>query len=219
MIGNKKHYLIAGATGLIGKQLVKLLLDDPKTGKVSSLVRRPSGLEHKKLQEIHINWDQFTEKDLPQHVDASFCCLGTTMKKAGSKDAFKTVDFDYVLKLAVFSQRKNIPQFHVVSAAGADTGSRVFYNRVKGNMENELEKLKKIKSIYVYRPSMLLGDRDEFRLGETLGKIAMKAFSFLTPKSYKAIYDVQVAMSMLHHAKDAKKGYHVVDNAAMHDLT
>jgi uncharacterized protein YbjT (DUF2867 family) len=219
VIGNKKHYLIAGASGLVGQQLLQLLLDDPETGKVSSFVRRSSGVAHAKLNEININWDTFTEKDIPPQVDATFCCLGTTMKKAGSKDAFKTVDFDYVLKLAVFSQRKNIPQFHVVSAAGADKDSRIFYNRVKGNMEQELEKLKKFKSVYVYRPSMLLGDREEFRLGETLGKIAMKAVSFLTPKSYKAIYDVQVAMNMLHHSKQAKKGYHVVDNAAMHDLT
>ena len=135
MIGNKKHYLLAGASGLIGTQLLELLLNDADTGKVTSLVRRPSGNQHPKLSEKVIDWDAFTERDLPIRVDATFCCLGTTMRKARGKAAFKLVDFDYVLKLAVFSQRVKIPQFHVVSAAGANPKAMVYYSRVKGNME------------------------------------------------------------------------------------
>ena len=219
MIGNKKHYLIAGATGLIGKQLLQLLLDDPDTGKVTSLVRSETSNEHKKLAEKVIDWDNLTEKDLPISVDATFCCLGTTMKKARTKEAFKKVDFDYVLKLAVFSQRTNVSQFHVVSAAGSNPKAIIYYSRVKGNMEDELHKLKKFKSIYIYKPSMLLGDREEFRFGETLGKIAMRLVSFMTPTSSKAIYDIQVAMSMLHFAKNPQKGIHEVSNAQMHELT
>ena len=141
------------------------------------------------------------------------------MAKAGSREAFKAVDFDYVLKLAVFSQRAKVPDFHVVSAAGASAGSRVFYNRVKGNMESELQKLQKIKSIYIYRPSMLLGNRSEFRLGETIGKIVMKALKPIIPKSYQAIYDVQVAMSMKHYAKQGEKGVHIITNKMMIELT
>ncbi len=219
VIGNKKHYLIAGATGLVGKQLRHLLLNDPDTGKVTSLVRRKGDVEHPKLSEKIIDWDNLTERDIPISVDATFCCLGTTMRKARSKVAFKLVDFDYVLKLAVFTQRAKTPQFHVVSAAGANSKAMVFYSRVKGNMESELHKLTKIRSIYIYRPSMLLGDREEFRFGETVGKIAMRALSFLTPKSSKAIYDVQVAMSMLHYAKQPEKGVHIISNEQMHELT
>lgn len=219
MIGNKKHYLIAGSTGLIGKQLLSLLLNDPETGKVTSLVRKPSGVNDQKLQEKIVQWDAFMEDDLPLNVDATFCCLGTTMANAGSKDAFRKVDFEYVTKLAVFSQRKNIPQFHVVSAAGSNPKSMIFYNKVKGRMELEIQKLDGLRSIYIYRPSMLLGDRGEFRFGETMGKIIMKGLSFLIPKSAKAIYDSQVAHAMLHHAEHSKKGAHIISNAAMHDLS
>ncbi|MEQ9186242.1 MAG: SDR family oxidoreductase [Cryomorphaceae bacterium] len=219
MIGNKKHYLIAGATGLVGKQLLQLLLNDPETGKVTSLVRNKTDENHSKLMEKVIDWNNLEERDIPISVDATFCCLGTTMRKAGGKAAFKLVDFDYVLKLAVFSQRAKTPQLHIISAAGANPKAIIFYNRVKGNMESELQKLRKIKSIYIYRPSMLLGDRGEFRIGETIGKILMKMVSFMTPKSSKAIYDVQVAMSMLHFAKHSKKGIHTISNAEMHDLT
>ncbi len=219
MIGNKKHYLIAGSTGLIGKQLLSLLLNDPETGKVTSLVRKPSGVKNEKLEEKAINWDTFTENDLPLNIDATFCCLGTTMANAGSKDAFRKVDFEYVSKLAVFSQRKDIPQFHVVSAAGSNPNSKIFYNKVKGRMEAEIQKLDGLKSIYIYRPSMLLGDREEFRFGELMGKILMKGLSFIIPKSSKAIYDTQVAHAMLHHAEHPKKGSHIITNAAMHDLS
>jgi uncharacterized protein YbjT (DUF2867 family) len=219
MIGNKKHYLIAGSTGLIGKQLLSLLLNDPATRKVTSLVRKPSGEKNDKLEEKVINWDAFTENDLPPNIDATFCCLGTTMANAGSKDAFRKVDFEYVSKLAVFSQRKNIPQFHVVSAAGSNPTSKIFYNKVKGRMELEIQKLEGLKSIYIYRPSMLLGDRKEFRFGELLGKVVMKGLSILIPKSAKAIYDSQVAYAMLHHAEHPKKGTQIITNAAMHELS
>jgi len=204
---------------LIGKQLLSLLLNDPETGKVTSLVRKPSGVKNEKLEEKAINWDTFTENDLPLNIDATFCCLGTTMANAGSKDAFRKVDFEYVSKLAVFSQRKDIPQFHVVSAAGSNPNSKIFYNKVKGRMEAEIQKLDGLKSIYIYRPSMLLGDREEFRFGELMGKILMKGLSFIIPKSSKAIYDTQVAHAMLHHAEHPKKGSHIITNAAMHDLS
>ncbi|MDB4104951.1 NAD-dependent epimerase/dehydratase family protein [Salibacteraceae bacterium] len=219
MIGNKKHYLIAGSTGLIGKQLLSLLLNDPETGKVTSLVRKPSGITNEKLEEKAINWDTFTDNEFPPNVDATFCCLGTTMANAGSKDAFRKVDFEYVSKLAVFSQRKDIPQFHVVSAAGSNPNSKIFYNKVKGRMEAEIQKLDQLKSIYIYRPSMLLGDRKEFRFGEFAGKVLMKGLSFIIPKSSKAIYDSQVAHAMLHHAEQPKKGSHIVTNAEMLDLS
>lgn len=217
MIGNKKHYLIAGATGLVGKQLLQLLLNDPDTGKVTSLVRNKTEVEHPKLAEKVIDWDSLTERDIPISVDATFCCLGTTMRKAGGKAAFKLVDFDYVLKLAVFSQRAKTPQLHVISALGANPKAIVYYNRVKGNMQLELQKLSDIKSIYVYQPSMLLGEREEFRLGEQLGKIAMRFVKFMTPKRSQAIYDVQVASSMLRHAKQPKKGFHIISNLEMHE--
>ncbi len=218
MIGNKQHYILAGATGLIGSSLLDMLLNNDEVGKVTVFTRRPLERSHAKLSEKQVDFETLSEKDFPKNVDATFCCLGTTMKTAGSRDAFVKVDYEYVVKLAVFSQRSGVAQFHVVSAKGANIDSKIFYNKVKGRMENELQKLGKIRSIYVYQPSMLLGNRAEFRFGETVGKIAMKAFSFVIPKSYKAIHDAQVAYAMLHHALNPTKGVHKVDNAEMHRL-
>lgn len=218
MIGNKKHFLVAGATGLVGTRLVEQLLLNPEVAKITLLVRKPTGVSNPKLTEKIIDFDTFSENALAQNVDAVFCCLGTTLRKAGGKEAFKRVDFDYVVKLAVYAQRQKIPQFHVISAKGANQKAAVFYNRVKGHMESELAKLDKIKSIYIYRPSLLLGDRDEFRFGEAVGTFFMKAFNFLIPVSAKAIKDNQVAKSMLSNAMNPKKGLNYVGNAEMINL-
>lgn len=219
MIGNKYHYVLAGATGLIGSSLLEMLLSNDQVGKVTVLSRRSIGREHAKLEVKEIDFETFTESVFPKNADATFCCLGTTMKTAGSKDVFRRVDYEYVVKLAVYSQRVGIEQYHVVSAAGADSKSRIFYNKVKGRMESEVQKLTKLKSIYFYRPSMLLGNREEFRLAEAVGKVFMKTFSFMIPKSYQAIYDAQVAHSMLHFALKNTKGIHTISNAEMISLT
>lgn len=216
MIGNKHHFVIAGASGLIGSSLLEMMLENDAVAKVTCLVRSQMDREHSKLVQKEINFDQISEKDLPKNADATFCCLGTTMRKVkGDKDAYRKVDYEYVVKLAVFSQRAGIPQYHVVSASGANASSRIFYNQLKGRMEGELQKLNKLRSIYIYRPSMLLGDRNEIRYAEMAGKFIMKAFSFLIPKSNKAIHDAQVAYSMLHNALSPKKGTHIISNKEM----
>jgi len=215
MIGNKQHYLIAGATGLIGSKLLEMLLVDEKVGKVTLLTRRPVERVHPKIAEKIIDFETFTEREIAPNIDAVFCCLGTTLAQAGSKAAFRKVDYEYVVKLAVFTQRQGIPQFHVVSAANANFRSWVFYSKVKGRMERQVKKLNKIRSIYIYRPSMLLGDRPQFRLAETLGKILMKTFSFMLPKSTRAVDASEVAHAMFNKAKSPKKGVHKVLNAEM----
>ena len=219
MIGNKRHYIIVGATGLVGSSLLEMLLNHQQTGKVTALSRRSIDREHPKLEEKIIDFNKFTEKDLPGTADAVFCCLGTTIRKAGDKATFRMIDYEYVVKLAVFTQRARIGQFHVISAAGANARSRIFYNQVKGRMENEVQKLSKLHSIYIYRPSMLLGNRNEFRLGESVGKAVMKVFDFLIPKRAKAIHDAQVAYSMLHHSLKPKKGVQTISNKEMLELS
>ncbi|GAB5538244.1 MAG: oxidoreductase [Salibacteraceae bacterium] len=215
MIGNKKHFLIAGATGLVGSAVMEELLANDEVGKVTILVRRPIDIDHDKLAIQIVDFDDLKERAISPNVDAVMCCLGTTMAQAGGKDAFRRVDYEYVVKLAVFAQRQNIPQFHVVSAAGAKASSKLFYNKVKGRMEQEVQKLNKLRSIYFYRPSMLLGERDGFRLAESVGKVFMKVFAFMIPKAYKAIKDEQVASSMIKNALNPKKGVHIVSNAEM----
>lgn len=219
MIGNKKHYVVAGATGLVGKKLIEQLLDHPETGKVTALIRRETGFDHQKLSEKQIDFEEFSEKDFPANTDAVICCLGTTMAIAGGKDAFRRVDFEYVVKLGVFAQRRNIPQYHVVSARGANPKSKIFYNKVKGRMELELKKLGKIKSIYFYRPSLLMGNRKEFRYAESVGRFLFKILAPILPKAVRGIYDRQVAHAIIHHANNPKKGIHIVTNSDMHNLS
>ena len=215
MIGNKFHFLLAGSTGLIGSALLEMLLNNDQVAKVSILVRNPITIEHAKLNVVEVEYDNLDESVIAPNVDGLLCCLGTTMSQAGGKDAFRRVDYEYVVTLAVFAQRKKVAQFHVVSAAGASPTSKIFYNKVKGRMEMEVKKLAKIRSIYIYRPSMLLGDRTEFRLAESLGKVLMNVFSFIIPKSSTAIFDTQVASSMISNALNPKKGVNVVSNAEM----
>lgn len=215
MIGNKKHFLVAGSTGLVGAALLEQMLTNPEVGKVTILVRRPIDVEHPKLGVKEVDFELIDEKVIPPNVDAVFCCLGTTMAQAGGKDAFRRVDYEYVVKLAVYTQRQKISQFHMISASGANANSKIFYNKVKGRMEQEVKKLAKIRSIYIYQPSMLLGKRDHFRFGESMGKFFMTILSFLIPKNYKAIRDEQVADSMIRHAMQPKKGAHMVSNKQM----
>lgn len=215
MIGNKKHFFIAGSTGLVGAALLEQLLNNDDVGKVTILVRRPIDAEHPKLVIKDVDFEDIDEKVIPPNVDAVFCCLGTTMAQAGGKDAFRRVDYEYVVKLAVFTQRQKISQFHVISAGGASATSKIFYNKVKGRMELEIKKLDKIRSIYIYRPSMLLGKRDQFRFGESMGKVFMMALSFIIPKAYKAIRDEQVAASMVQHAMNPKKSVFIIGNKSM----
>lgn len=210
------HVVVAGATGLVGSALVDLLLHHAQIARVTTLVRRPSALVNPKLSEVIVaDVDSLTESHLPATADAVFCCLGTTMASAGSRDAFMKVDYEYVLKLAVFTQRRGIEQFLVVSAAGANAQSRIFYNRVKGRMEGELMKLNKVSHIAIFRPSMLLGPRREQRTGESVAKVLMKTFSWLLPRSVKPIYAVEVAAAMLDRMLNPKGKFTLVDNASM----
>lgn len=204
---------------MIGSALLERLLEDEQVGKVSIVSRRPLELEHPKLHVQEVDFETMTESVIAPNVDAVFICLGTTMAQAGGKDAFRQVDYAYVVKLAVFTQRKKIDQLHIVSASGANANSKLFYNKVKGRMELEVSKLQKIKSIYFYRPSLLLGQRDQFRFGESLGKVFMRAFNWLIPNSYKAIYGFEVATIMQHKAQKPKKGQHVISNGEMISFT
>ncbi|WP_175986816.1 NAD-dependent epimerase/dehydratase family protein [Bacillus sp. Marseille-Q1617] len=161
--------VLAGATGLVGSHLLQLLLKSSQYKKIISFVRTSSGIHHEKLDERVISFD--TLKLLPhEEVDDVFCCLGTTIKKAGTKEQFKMVDYNYPLELARVCKQHGAEQYLVISALGASADSRIFYSRVKGEVEQELEKLH-YKRLHIFRPSLLVGERKEFRLGEKTGEI------------------------------------------------
>ena len=206
-----RNALVAGATGLVGKHLLSLLLDSPQYQKVYVLSRRPLGIEHPKLEEIIIDFDKLPEAELPE-VNDVFCCLGTTMKKAGSKEAFRKVDFEYPYELAQKALQKAAEQYLLVSAMGANRNSFFFYNRVKGEVEESISQLLGYKSISILRPSLLLGERDEKRLGES---IANKLMRFIKPlmigplRKYRGIHARTVANGMLKAAEQRPRGVHI----------
>ena len=166
--------LIAGATGLTGKHLIEFLLADARYASVHALVRKAALQVHPKLSEQVIDFESLPK--LPKADDA-FCCLGTTIRKAGSQAAFRKVDFDYVVHFAAASKAAGVKRFLVVSALGANAKSGVFYNRVKGEMENALKAIS-FESLHIFRPSFLIGKRAEARLGERVG---IAVFSALAP--------------------------------------
>src|SRR6267378_5746788 len=170
--------LLAGATGLIGNHVLQFLLADRTWGRVITVGRRITPHKHEKLEQRVLDLGALeTMSDLP-HVDDVFCCLGTTIKQAGSPPAFRLVDHDFVVGLARAGLRAGATQFLLVSAIGADPESRLFYSRVKGETETAIRKLA-YQSIQIFRPSLLLGARPEFRLGERIAMLGAPVLSAL----------------------------------------
>lgn len=212
-ISNKKA-LLAGATGLVGSNLLNLLLNDPYYNEVIIPVRHKTGISHPKLKELIIDYDKLDSyKDLLK-ADDIFCCLGTTIKKAGSQEAFRKVDFNYPLDLAKLTLSNGARQYLIITSIGANEKSKVFYTRVKGEIENELTKLN-FKSISIFRPSMILGERKEKRFKEKAGLILFKIISPLLAgslKRYKGIEASDIARAMLICAKEYHAGISIYES-------
>jgi uncharacterized protein YbjT (DUF2867 family) len=204
-----KTAIVFGATGLIGKKVTEHLLKNDTYSTVIILVRKPLNINHPKLKQHIFNYDAIDNTLLKG--DDLFCCLGTTIKTAGSKEAFRKVDLDYVVNVAKASKGNGINHFAVISAMGANKNSTVFYNQIKGEMEESIKAIG-FNSTYIIRPSLLLGDRKEFRFGELIGKFFMITLSFLIPKKYRAIYDVQVAIAMIHFMSHNEHGFFIKEN-------
>ena len=201
-----KTALVAGYTGLIGSQLLTILLESSYYDKVIAIGRRSLDIQHPKLIQQKIDFSNIQLDD--PNVDDVYCCLGTTMKKAGSKDKFRLVDFNYPVSLASFCLNNGAKQFLLVSSMGADAKSNIFYNQVKGEVENAISKLG-YPRLDIFRPSLLLGPRGESRFAEDFGKAGMKLFGFLfigPLKNYKAIESSRVAKAMLYFAQEEGAG-------------
>jgi uncharacterized protein YbjT (DUF2867 family) len=203
-----KTALIAGSTGLIGGQLLQMLLDSDRYSKVVALTRQDLSLEHPKLTQLKIDFSKLGESLDDFAADDIYCCLGTTMAKARSKENFYQVDFYYPLLLAKSGKQRGAKQYLLVSALGADKNSSIYYNQVKGDIEEAITK-EHFDVLHIFRPSLLLGTRSEQRSGEDAAKIFYKIFGFLIPKKYKAIDSAKVARAMLHFATQEQKGTHI----------
>lgn len=191
--------LIAGATGLVGGYLLRDLLAAREYGRVTAVGRRPTGLVDPKLDEVRAEFSRLEPALAAVTADDAFCCLGTTIRRAGSREAFRAVDHGAVLAFAWAARRAGAQRLFVVSALGADPAARVFYNRVKGETEQALTVLG-FGTLAVFRPSLLRGPRTEFRLGERLAGAAMWLAEPLLLggwRKYRSIHAAVVARAML----------------------
>jgi len=208
-----RQALVVGATGLIGGLLLRQLLEDRTWAKVITMGRRAPELESDKLQPLVVDFDELGEKpEMAAHfpVDDVFCCLGTTIKKAGSREAFRKVDHDYVLATARAGLAAGATRMMVVSSIGADPTSLSFYLKVKGELEASLEALG-YPALHIFQPSILLGDRGESRPGEAIGIAVARRGNFLLGGAlakYKGIEAIDVASAMIAAAKRGGDGTH-----------
>jgi uncharacterized protein YbjT (DUF2867 family) len=215
-----KTAVIAGSSGLVGSRLLELLVAAPEYALVIALSRRPLPSANKKLQTRAAEFDRLDKvlgdirgsESVPLDV---FCCLGTTIKVAGSNEAFRCVDFDFVVRTGRWARGANARRLLVVSALGADPASRVFYNRVKGDAEQALGALG-LPSLVVLRPSLLDGERVEVRPAERLTLKLLRPIRGLLPKSIRPVRDMDVAATMLEAAR-ADRAPLLIESAQMHD--
>ncbi len=209
-----KTALIAGSTGLVGSHLLELLLANEQYKVVKALTRRELPVQHPKLVQINADLSKLEAVKDDLTADDVFCCLGTTMAKAKSKEKFRAVDYTYPVKLAGITSALGARQFLLVSALGADKDSAIYYNRVKGEVEAAVQTFS-FRTIHIFRPSLLLGPRQESRAGEDAAKLVYKVFGFLIPARYKAIHAGKVANAMLHYALEEQQGSFIHESREM----
>ncbi len=212
-----KTAIIIGASGLTGQSLLNQLLQDEQFDTVILFLRKALNIVHPKLVQHCVDFNALDAyRDLIKG-DVVFCCMGTTIKVAGSQEAFKKVDYTYPTEFAKIAKQNNVSTFCLQSSLGADSKSTNFYLKVKGETEDFIRQLNFV-SFASFRPSMLLGNRTEFRLGENIGKIVMQALSFMfigKLKHYKAIHVNQVASAMIKHSTANKTGNVIIENEEM----
>jgi len=192
---NRKAVLI-GATGLVGTHLLNYLLQSYLYSEITIYTRKSTGLKNPKLSEIV--GDLLDDKLFGDKIEADdiFCCIGTTQSKTPDLATYKNIDLGIPVRVAQLGVKGGMNKFLVISAVGANDKSRMFYPRVKGQMEKALLKMN-IPQLHIFRPSLILGKRDEFRLGERLGIFFYKVFGFLVPAKYKGIEANTIALAML----------------------
>ncbi len=207
---NGQTAVVLGATGLIGSHLLEQLLNDDAFTKVRVLVRKTLELQHQKLEVCITDFSNYADyQSKLGKGDSIFSCIGTTNANVkGDKALYRTIDFDIPVNAARFGKEAGFQQYLLVSAAGANSKSSIFYSRLKGEVE-EVIATYKFKSFHVFRPSFLLGTRKEQRTGESIGKKAFQFFSFLIPSKYKGIQAADVAKAMINTAKVEKEGVKV----------
>ena len=213
--------IIAGSTGLIGSKLLQILLRESFYDEVLILVRKKIDLDHKKLTQLVVNFDQLDSYADALTGHALFSCLGTTNKKTPDKTVYRHIDHDYPLQLAQLALKNGIGQYHLVSSIGADAGSSVFYTKTKGETEADIRQLG-LPALYIYRPSMLTGNRQEKR---SMEKALIAFFKIIDPllfggwKKYRSIAGETVAMAMYKQSTKNNMGTFIYESDQIKQLS
>ncbi|MBU3144909.1 NAD(P)H-binding protein [Clostridium sp. CF012] len=206
-MGNKSA-LVLGASGLVGQDLTKMLIDSSEYNEVTLLVRKKLNIESEKIHQEIVDFNSLEKYRLLFDVDSVFCCLGTTIKIAKTKENFKKVDLEYPITSAQITKGSGKGRFFVISAFGSNEKSKIFYNSVKGTLERRLKDMN-LDSLHIFRPSILMGDRKDFRLGErvTLALCKVLPFVFIGKlKKYKPTKTTALAEAMYKASLNNNKG-------------
>jgi uncharacterized protein YbjT (DUF2867 family) len=211
--------IVVGATGLIGGECLTRLLDDAQYGAVVALTRRPLARTHPKLRAHVVDFGVPEQWQSLVAGDDVFCCLGTTIKKAGSQDAFRSVDYGYAMAVARAARGNGVPQFLLVSALGAHPRAMAFYSRVKGELEEGIAGLG-FPGVHIFRPSLLVGEREESRLAEHVGLMVGRVLglALIGPlRRFRPIAGATVAACMIATAKRQQRGTHIHESDQIAD--
>lgn len=206
--------LLAGATGLVGQHVLQLLLADARCGTLIAPTRRPLTIAQRKLENPVLDFERLPEAAAAWQVDAAICALGTTIALAGSQEAFRRVDHDYPLWLAQALRARGTPAFVLNSSTGADPDSRVFYLRVKGELERDLRALG-FDALTLVRPGFIGGERPVPRRGERATLAALRVFGPVLPRRWRINPAPVIARAMTEAAFQHHPGVHVIDSAQL----
>lgn len=205
--------LLAGATGLVGQATLRRALAAPQVSQIVAPTRRPLPA-HPRLLNPVVDFDALPGQAEWWRVDAVICALGTTIRDAGSRPAFRRVDFDYPLALAQHARQHGADAFVLVSAIGADPDSRIFYSRTKGEAEQAIGACG-FPSLTLVRPGLLGGEREQRRTGERLASFVLRTLEPLLPLRHRIVPADAVAATLLRAALEAPPGRHVITSEQM----
>lgn len=200
--------IVAGATGLVGSLLLEQLLHYPEFSEVLALVRKQLPVQHQKLRQLLVDFNQLEDYQAEINGHAIFCCLGTIRSKTPNLNQYRKIDHDYPVALAKIGAKNSMSQFHFISSMGANVKSSAFYTRLKGETEADLQKLS-LPSVFIYRPSLLTGDRNDKRFVERLATVIMKwinPFLIGKLKNYRSIPAAVVAKAMVNQSLKNNSG-------------
>lgn len=216
-----KTAVVAGSTGLVGNHLIQILAQSHEYEAVIALVRKGSNIIYDGVFTVEVDYQRLADFAENLQADDVYCCLGTTMKKAGSKASFYQVDYTFPFELAMIAGKNGSARFNIVTASGANSASLFYYNRVKGDIEKAIMKLN-IPNINIFRPSLLLGNRSEKRMGEQVGAVIAKLMNPVMLgrlRRYRAIKGADVAKAMYRVSQLDKTGAQIYESDKIYEIS